>query len=592
MPEPLAFMPTNATGLGVGKIILGSSAPQTMAQKNLSIGRESCPPSPKAPATEKNSFGGIVTPVKVETLYQALSDHPEREFVNKLCLELREGARIGYSGPRSPRFSNNLPTAFLNPEVVTANLNDEVSKGRTMGPFSTPPFTNFQVSPIGLVPKKHSDKFRTIFHLSYPKSGTSSINYFIEKDDFSLQYITIDNAIAAIQTFGQGCYMGKTDIESAFRLIPVHPDDWELLGMFWNGQYYFDKVLPFGLRSAPYIFNQLSDAIEWILLNKCFISFVCHILDDFLIVEPPCPTPPLDSLCRASLSSMILTFKTLNIPISASKTEGPCQIIQFMGIILDSGKMEARLPEDKVERIKSALSNFQSRRSTTLQELQSLIGTLNFACKVIAPGRPFLQRIIHLTRGVKKPHHHIKLTTGFYKDIEMWKMFIDQWNGIGLFLSPLWETSNTLSLFTDASGSLGYGGFFQNRWFQGQWLPSQQLGQPGISILWQELYAINVACHLWGALWTSKRIQFYCDNQGVVEVINSRRSKVPRVMDLVRDLTLCTLQQNFYFRAVHVPGINNNIADSLSRFQMERFHQLAPHANATPDPIPAHLYYL
>jgi len=63
-------------------------------------------------------------------------------------------------------------------------------------------------------------------------------------------------------------------------------------------------------------------------------------------------------------------------------------------------------------------------------------------------------------------------------------------------------------------------------------------------------------------------------------------------MDLVRDLTLCTLQYNFYFRAVHVPGINHNIADSLSRFQMERFHQLAPHANATPDPIPAHLYNL
>lgn len=119
---------------------------------------------------------------------------------------------------------------------------------------------------------------------------------------------------------------------------------------------------------------------------------------------------------------------------------------------------------------------------------------------------------------------------------------MDQWNGIGLFLSPLWENSDTLSLFTDASGSLGYGGFFQKRWFQGQWLPSQQLGQPGISILWQELYAINIACHLWGALWTSKRIRFYFDNQGVVEVINSRRSKVPRVMDLVRDLTLCTLR--------------------------------------------------
>ena len=123
LPEPLASMPTNVTGLGVGKIIPGSSAPLTMEQKNnLPQGRESHPPSTKAPATEKSSFGGVVTPVNVETLHQALSNHPDREFVNKLCSELREGARIGYSGPRSPRFSNNLPTTYLNPEVVTANL--------------------------------------------------------------------------------------------------------------------------------------------------------------------------------------------------------------------------------------------------------------------------------------------------------------------------------------------------------------------------------------------------------------------------------------------------------------------------------------
>ena len=140
--------------------------------------------------------------------------------------------------------------------------------------------------------------------------------------------------------------MAKTDIESAFRFFPVHPGDWELLGMFWNGFCYFDKVLPFGLRSAPFIFNHLSDAIEWILQHNCMISFVCHILDDFLIIEPPAPTVPLDSLCQASLSSMILSFKNLNIPISAAKTEGPCKVLQFMGIILDSLKMEARLPVD------------------------------------------------------------------------------------------------------------------------------------------------------------------------------------------------------------------------------------------------------
>ena len=152
--------------------------------------------------------------VNVSNLQRALSNHPNREFVNKLCLELREGARIGYSGPRRFRFAKYLPTASLNPEVVNANLAQEVTKGRTAGLFSSSPFENFQVSPIGLVPKKHLDKFLTIFHLSFPKSRNSSINYLIDRDDFSLQYITIDNAISAIQGFGSGCFMAKTDREN------------------------------------------------------------------------------------------------------------------------------------------------------------------------------------------------------------------------------------------------------------------------------------------------------------------------------------------------------------------------------------------
>ena len=83
---------------------------------------------------------------------------------------------------------------------------------------------------------------------------------------------------------------------------------------------------------------------------------------------------------------------------------------------------------------------------------------------------------------------------------------------------------------------------------------------------------------LWSHQWTSRRTKFYCDNLGVVDVINSWKSNVPRVMDLVRDLTLCTLRYSFFFQAVH--------ADSPSRFQMEHFRKLAPQFRASPDPIP------
>ena len=102
--------------------------------------------------------------------------------------------------------------------------------------------------PLDWFPKKHSTKFRTIFHLSFPKSGEMSFNSSIPKEDFSLQYITIDNAIPGILSLGQGCFLAKTDIESAFRLIPLRPSDYELFGMYWEGSYYYDKVLPFGLK--------------------------------------------------------------------------------------------------------------------------------------------------------------------------------------------------------------------------------------------------------------------------------------------------------------------------------------------------------
>ncbi len=140
----------------------------------------------------------IQTPIQVDLLEKHLENHPDPFFVSKLCRELREGARIGYNGPRVARNSKNLTTAFSKPEIVSANLEKEVKLGCTAGPFTKPPLPNFQVSPIGLVPKKHSEKYRTIFHLSHPKSG-GSINSFIAKEDFSLNHVKVDDAVKQIR---------------------------------------------------------------------------------------------------------------------------------------------------------------------------------------------------------------------------------------------------------------------------------------------------------------------------------------------------------------------------------------------------------
>ena len=217
-------------------------------------------------------------------------------------------------------------------------------------------------------------------------------------------------------------------------------------------------------------------------------------------MEPPTLAGLPSQACQTSLSSMLLTFNTLGVPIAEHKTEGPSLIIEFLGIILDSQKMEARLPPDKLNRLSIELDAWHIKKSATLQELQSLIGTLNFACKVISPGRAFLQRITNVTRGVPKPHHHIRWTNGFREDVKMWQNFLKDWNGTSLFFNPCWDNSAELSLYTDASGTLGFGGIFRNQWFQGKWLPHQTLDTKNISIDWQELYAIVVACYIWASV--------------------------------------------------------------------------------------------
>ena len=175
----------------------------------------------------------------------------------------------------------------------------------------------------------------------------------------------------------------------------------------------------------------------------------------------------------------------------------------------------------------------------------------------------------------------------------MWKAFLSGWNGRSFFLDSTVSTSPDLELYTDAASSVGFGGYFNDEWFQGKWLPNMHLSPTkGISIEWQELFPIVVACALWFPQFSGKRIQFWCDNESVVAIINSGHSKAPRIMDLLRFLVLLSMKHNFFVRARHVPGVSNDIADALSRFQDERFRASAPKAQKTPCTIPPSLMTL
>ena len=209
------------------------------------------------------------------------------------------------------------------PDIICAYLMMECHLGRTVGPLAEPPLPRLQCSPLGAVPKKSSDKWCLILHLSYPEG--SSINDGIPPDDFRLHYISVDTAIKHILALGHSCSLAKFDIKSTFRLVPVHPDDWELLGMQWNNSYYFDTVLPFGLRITPFLFNQIANGLEWTLKSHS-IPVLLHYLDGFLIIAQT------HDFCGAYLQLATTLCIRLGVPLVNDKTKGPATLLTFLRI--------------------------------------------------------------------------------------------------------------------------------------------------------------------------------------------------------------------------------------------------------------------
>ena len=199
---------------------------------------------------------------------------------------------------------------------------------------------------------------------------------------------------------------------------------------------------------------------------------------------------------------------------------------------------------------------------------------------MVPAGRLFLRRLIDLSTTVRKLHHHISLNAEARADIRWWDSFLPSWNGVAMFLDPEWTAADSLQLYTDASGSLGFGAYFNGAWFRGDWQPHQRL--PLCSIQWQELFAIVAAASTWGHLWAGLRIHFHCDNLPIVQAWARQSAKHPDLMRLLRTLFLVAAQHSFTIRLSHLPGRLNSIADALSRNNLPLFFTLAPQADHQP----------
>jgi hypothetical protein len=247
----------------------------------------------------------------------------------------RFGARVGYEGPHVRIRGRNHSSVYRISDDITQNIMEECTMGRVAHVPTLPPA--FFISPLGAVEKRAGGQrtgWRRIHDLSFPQG--SSVNDGIPAHYGSLQYETLDDAIRLIASCGHRATLRKRDLKDAFRTISISPYDYWLFLFEWSGTIYVDIFLPFGLRTAPYIFNLFAEGLHWIL-EHVFHRKLVHYLDDFLLVNDPDPE------FFGDLASYLGLFEK-----HSKRSDG--FRVDFLGIELDPEFMQARLPPDKQSR--------------------------------------------------------------------------------------------------------------------------------------------------------------------------------------------------------------------------------------------------
>jgi hypothetical protein len=305
---------------------------------------------------------------------------------------------------------------------------------------------------------------------------------------------------------GPGAMLVKRDLQDAFRHIPIAPQDHWLLGFYWEGTYWADCFLPFGLRTAPYIFDLFAKALHWILDNRATSPkfHIIHYLDDFLAVGPP------GNQAASEFGDYFAhTCTELGLRIKDNKSITGT-VADFGDIEIDTIAMEARLPPAKLQKATELVAHALKKGKLSLQELRSLIGFLSFCCRVIPPGRSFIRRLYNaLGQYPQSSIHPRRLTAEMKADLRWWRCFLPAWNGVAI----IHPSREQYRLWTDASGTHGLGGYYltsSTRLEQLTWTQAFSKPHPRHHrqkhINYKEMLAVLTAFRLWLPTFSGKAI--------------------------------------------------------------------------------------
>ena len=310
-----------------------------------------------------------------------------------------------------------------------------------------------------------------------------------------------------------------------------------------GGYFFTDKNFSFGVSISCSHFQRFSNAVAAIFRYKTGKKSN-NYLDDFLF------TVLLSQACDNLVRKFLDICGHINFPIFIAKTCWSTQVIVFIGMLFNTVSQTISIPIEKRDKALMLLgSMLQAKKSkVTILKIQQLIGLLNFISRAVVPGKLFTKRMYNkLTIRNKKgeslkQHHHVRLDSEFNLDCIAWIQFLQNDQALArpfVNFKQMSLTATEINFFSDASRAynLGFEVTFANEWCYHKWEPGFTANsQPSIEFL--ELYAVAIGVYLRSHKLRNRRVIIFCDNMGVVHLLNGSTSACKNCVMLQRLIVL------------------------------------------------------
>ena len=517
-----------------------------------------------------------------------LEGHPEPVEVTRTLRGIEYGEPLGFEGVRYTHLARNPQHSEPKKRIIRKDAYKRKGEGKLLGGFVKIPTKFIRTSPQHVIPKGESDT-RIIHDLSSPQG--SSVSEGINMERYITQLNSSQEAMqgcrAAFKTLKQGQELRgmKFDWLDSFRQILIAPADIPLAAFQLDSEFWLDLRLPFGLRSSPAIFCRYAQQLKWIAQKKYGIKWLFNFYDDYFAIGTTAGEQEADRI----FSELKELCKILGVATKDSKDVPPTAVLVYLGIEYDLVRMRVCIPSEKIAETLEKVHSVFKEPKITVRVAQSLLGSLVFVCSVVVSGNAFVSRIIARIRALGPLPAKTALVTvddEFKCDLIFFMRFLPTFDGMALIVDTEWAN---ITVEVDASG-WGAGGFCESDWFSVQW----SLQEAHLDISTQELIALVLACKAFGHQWKGKRVTIRSDSASVCAAVAKRRVRDRDMMKWIRELHFLEASGNFLVRAVHIAGVDNYLADSLSRNRIPTFHrdfhvrfQYEPHSQPSRVVVPS-----